>query len=413
MEPGTCLLCRNAVEGRVGNVALILCCLTCATKDINPHPRRRFSSLFISKTKARQECQHQVKSLEILHYALNENPTDGGTPTKLYVRAEVRALKNLTPERELAERELVEKAEHKNKLVQKKVDLERRFRVDLSALDFGVRHFLLGDYLSKLTDTDTTRESVVERFAVLDRVVEIMQLCPEAHPGTVFDFCLENRGVSPKEFQALRENMRTVLRLFGTKILHKLADCEVEKLFKSPLHDVYTEFIQRDSAALIRGHLCQIVDERTMSEIMDHSACQQRIGRGGEELIIAQKLAEFWKEKDDRERRQQKLIAALKFKQLPTRVDMDWCESYLSGELDCDVEEVVGWIDLESLFISNGFNIDWRWDEAVGFFEEYMYDEKLEYNEAIYEAFIMATTLESSDDSDDYDDLDDNDDYEW
>lgn len=277
--------------------------------------------------------------------------------------------------------------ERKTELFQKKTELEQACGVDLNALPFCVRHFLLGDYLTRVNNTVTTRHEVVRRCSVLDRVVEIVRTCAGAHPKAAFDFCLENIDAGAQEFYTLREKMRAVFRMFGLKILHKVPLSKLKDLTDSPLADVYMDFTYRDSKALIRGQLLQWMDEGTADAIMKDPACEERIENGSDEFIIAKKLKEFWEEKGDYQKREQKLNAFLSAKGIRRPRDSTLCSLYLNGELDCDIEEVVGEINLKEIFDLHQCPHGWRLESAFECLQENLHEEKMEYEEAVEEAF--------------------------
>ena len=183
-------------------------------------------------------------------------------------------------------------------------------------------------------------EAVLERLSVYDRVMQIREACVGAHPDAAFEFCLDYPDGGPLEFQELREKMRSVFRLEGARILYNLPKSKRESLKETPLADVYAEFEARDARQIVHSHLEKMVGGGTAAEIMAHPACQHRLKIGGFEPSVAQKLVEFWEEKDDEKKRTLKLIKAFDKHNRSSNNDCKFRAQYVQGAIDCDVEEV-------------------------------------------------------------------------
>jgi len=389
-----CVLCDNNVVGEVESVRLTLCCAKCCKKSGSSYNNVYKGRYRTSKTRAMTDygCTHS--DLSMLNYETQPNPVDvNGRPMKLYLKAEAEYLGTKRREMQLEEQTKRERGA----IIGKKSALELHLGVNLTKMDRVLRRFLLGDYLSKGAETKTTLEDVTARYAALNRVTEILQTCPLAHPEAAFSFCLEHPDCGPTEFQALKDKVRDVFRLEGARIFHKLPDPKyIESSLKNtPLQDVYAEFVNRDSRAIVRGHLIKWCSEQTADQIMSHSACQDRLKRNDDEEIVAEKLIEYWNEKDDRNKRTERLKAEFEFRKVPWMQNFVLCESYISGEIDCDAVEIVATKQVFGLLVepSKVCQCD-RVSKVRRRLVECLYGEKMGYMESVEQVSHEIMTVQ-------------------
>jgi len=393
VEAARCVHCDKRVEGKVESVALTLCCSECCKKSPSSYSSVYKGRYRTSKTRAMTDygCTHA--DLSVLDYESQPNPVDPkGRPMKLYLKAEAEYLGNKRREMQLeekAKREL-------GAIIGKKSALEMRLGTNLGKMDRLIRHFLLGDYLSKGAETKTSQEDVEARYAALPRVVEILKTCPGAHPEAAFTFCLDHPTDGPAEFQALKEKVRAVFRLEGARIFHKLPYPEHIQFYimGTPLEDVYEEFLNRDSRAIVRGHLLKWCSEQTADQIISYPACQSRLDRRDDEEMTAKSLMEFWNEKDDRAKRMERLKAEFELRKVLWPPECQLCEMYVNGEIDCDPVEIVGIKEVHGLlnkeqgihpFSNQGLIVRSR-------FVDCLYARKMGYGESVEQAFEEAMT---------------------
>lgn len=188
--------------------------------------------------------------------------------------------------------------------------------------------------LEDLRDVKSLRE-------VTDRAAEIVQAC-RVPPVQAFYYCIDYPNSSPEGFLDLKRRANLAFRLEGMRIMHMLTEQERQKLVNTPLADVLNEFRERDSRLMILSALKKKTDDIEASEILNHPACQGRVSVGGEETLVATKLLEFWKEQGDTEKRRERLRMAFAEYEMTLREDCPFCNAYIEGKVDADVNEVIG-----------------------------------------------------------------------
>eukprot|EP00210_Caulerpa_lentillifera_P009595 g9152.t1 len=309
MSCSKCVECGKSVKGSVQNVPLTYFCNTCCRRVTGKHTPLYEGVFKVSATRAREDygCSH--RDLNSIQCSYRQNPVDrAGRPMRLYLRAEAQYLGKLRREKEKQEAKLKERGA----IIGKKIELEDCLGVRLSSIDAVVRKFLIMDYLDHSTNVKMMLEDIEMRFGVISKVEEILKCTPRAHPEAVFDFCVEKPDATPEDFQRERQNLNKVFRLEGARILFKVPELERLKLRETPLISDYEEFLERDSRSIISSHLQKWFCKETAEEILEHPACQTRLSFGGEEYAIAEKLYQFWNEKNDAKLRQRSSCVSFK-----------------------------------------------------------------------------------------------------
>lgn len=380
MIDGKCERCGKPVgkNANVEGVYLTICCERCARAI--PNLSKVFGSWYlISKSKAIGTYDLSSKALEILNCVVKKTPLGEYEEGKmsLYVHEEVRLLRRW-PEK----RRKMERTERQNELMRRKNDLVTKYNVVLEELNPILRIFLFGDFLTS-RNPKTKKEDVEIRCSVLDRVLQILKEDPRAHPEAAFQFCSKYPKANANDFLDLKQKMSSVFYIHGIKILHYLPVPELKKLEKSPLKDVYKIFKERDRRALIHGHLMKHVNLETADSILNHPACQTRISRNEDEEKIAEKLFAFWKEKDDIATRKTRLHETMEREglQISWKRQLEDCDLYVSGLLDCDVDEVVAKIILLRRTIFIRHRVPYK--SLLRTFERYRYEHKLSCQDAL------------------------------
>lgn len=347
-KEATCVLCGEPVEGEVDHVRLTLCCADCCMETVSEDEFGEKKHLRTSMAGAMSDygCAHA--DLGQLAYHSVRNPHHKSwSPMKLYLKAEAKYLGDRRQEKRDAQ-----KQHRQLKITKKKQTLEKRLGTSLKRMDRVIRYFLLGDYLSKPTGTSMKARDVKARYAALDRVTEILKAHPKAHPGAVFDFCMDYADCGPTEFAELREKIRLVFRLEGHRIFRlsevRSKGIDEAKMFlkKTPLGDDFVESLET-SRTLVRTHLARMSDAETASKIMNHaSLVNAELLRDFPEDRIARKVFKTWTRTQRKRQRYQELQKALKSAGFSyARSDIEEC--YLDGQIDVEeavsrVQQIVG-----------------------------------------------------------------------
>ena len=404
MEKAGCVLCGGKVEGSVESVALTICCKNCCTKPKTTYSRVYKGWFRISKTRATSVFHCTEADLAILKFISLPNPVSPRGPRmKLYLRVEAEYLG-----KQRHQMHLVEKAKRDcGAIIGKKIALDSHFKMNITNMDRVLRHFLLGDFLKKASATTTTWNDISARYKVIHPVTEILEACDGAHPLAAFEFCQEHPDAGPVEFQDFKEKMKAVFRLEGARILYHLPVTERHLLSGTVLSDVYQEFSCRDSRAIVRGHLLKWFSEQTADEILNHPAVSRRLENMEEELSVAQKLKQFWEEKDDKAKRTAKLKKALHAKGLALPTDCLFSDEYVNGQIDCDLLEVVGIVEVYGILKKKGIRVRCSRSTFVeNKFRNCLHKMKMGYEASVEEAtkedhLVFGSFLSDEDDDDD------------
>ena len=342
----SCVLCGSDIIGEVQGISLTICCRDCCVQEKHQFTPAHGNGYCVSKNQAmryygknilrsgRLQCKTIERDGNDMHlylYKEVETLLLGAVNRRWFDRAKRKGKVYMLDEEDL------ENLKHEAE--KRKAELEAEMQVNLEELDPFWCHFLLRDYLSLLPTI--TLEAACERVRVYDRARQIRAECVTAHPEAAIDFCLEHPEGGPDEFRQLKEKILSVFELEGARILYNIPREKRYDLQETSLADVFAEFQKRDSKTLIRSHLEKLVGSKVAAEIMEHPSCELRLDIGGFEPKVAEKLAEFWKEKDDVEKRTRRVKEALQLHGQSFREDCFLCEDYVNGDLDCDVEDVV------------------------------------------------------------------------
>jgi len=256
-----------------------------------------------------------------------------GRRVRMFLRGEVRYLRNL----------------------RRKEHLERHLAISLKRVNWKIRRYLLGDYLTQLTKCETPLERIEQRRCVLSRVKKILKKCPRAHPDAAFDFCVAHPGAGHTEFRILKDKLRQVFRLEGRRILANLPKDEREKLKDGPLADVLNDFEQRDSDELVRCYLRRWFGDETVDTVMVDPAWRRRPWAVGPEDRVASELKEFWSEKM---KRRDELTAALMKRNLSLPENCQHCMDYVNDEGCDNVNVAVAVVDLKRKLVEKGIDAE-------------------------------------------------------
>lgn len=380
-----CVICGQPVEGRLEYVRVTLLCVRCCLSRCKNDEGCNGCLYSVSKTYALEECGCSEDDLARLKHLSLAAMSDGSKEPQvmcMYLRAEVWYLRNL----------------------RRKKKLEETLCFALKDVDPVVRHFLIGDYLTEMTQCKTTFESIKERRCVLRRVKNILEACKVAHPEAVFEFCVNNPGAGLTRFLNLKRKMQQVFQLEGPRILHELPKDDLERLNEGPLADVYEEFKNRDTTALLRGYLTNWFSKAIVDKIMTDPGWKSRSWAKGPEDRVASELKAFWKGKLER---RAKLKAALKQKWLSLPTECSYCESYLNGVGDYALKEVVAIVDLQRRLKKKGIEISGpRGDAGIGELTRCMNRLELGHYVSVSRGFDVAVKYIESESEEDDDDAD-------
>ena len=235
-EPHTCVTCNRPVKGSHCGVLLSICCLQCCEKvqeESHPLPFLLPKELVLKLT--------DFTESDLMLLSCTTRPRHSSRIrirrfAQFYLVAELQCLGEALKRREKAKKEKALRA----LLIERWHDLLAQLDVMAAEVihrsNRVVWNVLLGDYL-KCETPQIKLEDVFKRVAVLDRVEEILETCPGAHPEAAFDFCVMHSRSGPAEFQELKQKIRRVFRIEGRRILQHLCPMEVDLLKGTPLED--------------------------------------------------------------------------------------------------------------------------------------------------------------------------------
>lgn len=253
----SCVKCEGEIKGSVFGIRPKFCCVECCA-NFPGTPSRYYHKRLISSSAARSRYNCTVLDLKELNYKTETNPIVADGPRmRLFLEAEVNYLKTCKDEAIKREAKIecaLQYACEQIAIEQKKDRLEEKLGISLGNIDTLLRTFLLGDYLKCSQGTLTTRRDVLARFHVIDRVREILKLCPGAYPGAVFEFAVAYPRGGVEEFLDLQERGQKALREEGDKIMRLLTIQDKQKL-PSSLKEIMQVPRPYRSGFLIRWHL--------------------------------------------------------------------------------------------------------------------------------------------------------------
>ena len=250
MDMEECVLCGREVTGCCDGVKLTICCMDCCVRADPDRLRRRVTQQTALKTYhcTRKDLNHLNSYPKVL-------------PSMVFQLAEVKYMGGCNKDK-MEKKSKQQWENHLSKIgsgsgwvcypnswPSRKVLLLLE-RLHVSQERWIKRNkllwcFILGDYLKKGKGKRTRLPDVIRRFAVLDRVEEIMHSCRSARPGAVFDFCLAHPSAGPAEFQALKNKISLVFRIAGHRIMSYLSPSELKQLQRTPLEREAREFSER------------------------------------------------------------------------------------------------------------------------------------------------------------------------
>lgn len=380
----SCLQCKAEFQipklNKVESIRPTICCESCCRKYIVPFDKlyagmHRLPEPLAAKYFGCTEADFCFLNSCTLYYPKIDRTV------RLFLGAEVEILGNRRNQK-------IWKSERRKR----KIEVQSLLGHGLSKLDPILRVFLFGDYFKQGEPLKTTRKDIKRRIRVLDRFRAIRKACKHAHPEAIFNFCIQYPKGTVEDFKSLKTKTKQVFEQFGNRIMRYLTKKERDGLLKTPLKDVVQRFEDRNKRDLILAHLENIVPSDLAREIMKSKACQARMHREDDEAIIAKKLFQFWKEKDDFRSRKEKLESAFREKEMNSDGFSVPQSKYCLGQIDCDPEEIVG-IKAVSLQIPNNFQNAERTEIAVARFEECLHYEGLTYDQAVKEAIDFAQNV--------------------
>ena len=272
-EPKTCARCGGNVVGNFRGLKLTVCCADCCEKA-----RRESGFYFVSWREALNQCHCRVKDLKTLVCKKTNTPSCRCYRNNYYLLAEVQQLGRLR-KAEQKPNQSVRYGIQDQALMRRKQNLLKSLNLDLrDFLDERNRTlmiFLIGDYLRRWK-SQTKLEDVKKRWKALPRVREILQSCPNAHPGAVFDFCVAHPQSGAAEFRQLKTKIRSVFYTESRRILSYLSQKDLAALVNTPLRDEYMDFCTGDTRSTIQGHLLQIVSPDLAYDIMNRPNWPER-----------------------------------------------------------------------------------------------------------------------------------------
>lgn len=370
-----CRICGGPVEGRVEFISVSLLCVRCCLRRECNSEAMHGCFYCVPERYALEDCGCAEEDLGQLQKLCLVTKSNSKTePLVMYLRAEVRYLRNL----------------------RRKEQLEEKLFITLKNQGSLMRHFLLGDYLTEMQRCQMTFERIKERRCVLGRATNIVEACSLAHPDAVFEFCVKYPGAGPRRFQNLKQKMQQVFQLEGTRILHMLPKEDLEKLKDGPLNDVYQSFVKTDSQEFLKGYLKNWFSKATVEKIMADAGWKSRPWAKGPEDRIALKLKAFWKGKMER---QSRLRSALEQKRLSLPNECSYCEGYLNGAGTYSLKEVVAIVALQTRLRKRGIDLEGsRGDAGLNELTRCMNQLKLGHFASVSRGFEVAVKFIETED---------------
>ena len=161
----SCLRCGDELEtwGILGGPPPTFFCAYCCREFFGRFDETTHNRFLVSKTQAMKLHGCIWEDLRRLNFAIERQSTGHGA-VKLYLGFEVHVL-------------------GQQRTAQRKKRLEVLLDISLNDLDPLLRIYLLEDYLQSRSPRQMTLDKVLERYAVMPRVIEILCSCSYADPG--------------------------------------------------------------------------------------------------------------------------------------------------------------------------------------------------------------------------------------
>lgn len=339
-----CDTCNRDGLGLFEGIRLTLVCAPCCSTAVSEdgHP-------IICYSKARA-LFHVIppKRVETLGSTPRRNPHyRNAAPMRMY------ALKELIVLQRKVEHELSVKTERLQK--ERLARLERLLRVHKISPASSMIHSALfehtfGDYLSTKKPKKKLKE-LKYTFGAHDISV---QLCPR-DPVCAMNF-LERRGITTFNLEQLQTDFDyslflsdRVFRLEGLSIARFICPAQLAQLKHGPLAEVpaAVERLRKNAIRMLRMSLQHLGFEKTeIGRMMDCKAMKIRVRRCvkyvHEPGEVAKNMADFWLTRNNPEHRRQLLQTAMGEKGVWIRDDSVYCHDFIHGEIDVDLDEIVG-----------------------------------------------------------------------
>jgi len=184
----------------------------------------------------------------------------------------------------------------------KKGKMDKWLGAKFREVDKFIQHFILGDFMSG-RNTKMKLRDVKARNLVRERVIQILNECPLAHPDAAFTFCMNNPMGGPTEFRELKDKIKAAFRLEHRRIF-RLADEKTygfkNRLHGTPLETEWREYLQHDASAMVHGHLVKLCDQDTAKAIMRHPILTEHISQSLPEDRVAENMLKAFRESGPR-----------------------------------------------------------------------------------------------------------------
>jgi len=245
----------------------------------------------------------------------------------------------------------------KKDVKEKTKEIEEALGIPLMSLDDVLRIFLVGDYTQPVGEKETTLNDIERRYAVYDRVKQMREQYPLAHPQALFDFCAKHPEATAKDFEESKEKMQQVFHLFGEKIMRQLKRGERKMPLETSLKDVAEKFMYRDKHRKVEEQLEKRFAEFGLSNFYEQmresdlllysSKFHLEMTHEENEALIAENIMEFLLEGDCMESRGKWLSEAYAYhdaRELYARIRFDSAPNsrYIGHDIICKPGEVVG-----------------------------------------------------------------------
>lgn len=330
--------------GVYAGINLTLVCAACASTVVSDDDE---SLLCFSKARD-MFPEIPPKRLKELGSTPRRNPHyRNAAPMRLLSLAEIRVLW-----RKVAQEQIDRASVQENKRQDRLARMVRVHKISpVSPIHRSLFEHIFGDYLRANNPKKTLRE-LKYRFSAHDVSV---RLCPR-DPVCAMNF-LENRGITDFSFSMeIRERFdyslflsARVFRLEALSIARFICPAQLTRLRGGPLAQIPAAVarLKKNAPHMLRVSLrCLDFDSTQINLMMSCRAMKTRIRRcidfAHDPDTVARKMKEFWVSKNDAGYRRQILQTAMRNKGLEIRRDSAYCHDFIHGDIDVDLEEIVG-----------------------------------------------------------------------
>ncbi|CAN0214438.1 unnamed protein product [Pylaiella littoralis] len=339
-----CGVCNRSALGVYEGIRLTLVCPACCSQGVDEE-----GETLLCYSRARASFPGiPPKRMKQLGFTPRRNSHyRNAAPMRLYAVAELEIL---------AEKVDAGIAIRAEALVdQRRARLERMVRSNdispASPIHHALFEHIFGDYLWHKKPTRKLKEL---KFRFGAQAISV-QLCP-ADPVCAMNF-LENRNIVVyDDDQRLRAEFEysiflssRVFRLEGLLIARYICPAQLNAMKDGPLAEIprCIDRLRKNVPRMLRMYLQGLgCGKADVDEMLKSDAVKTRVRRCVEYAhdpeAVAEKMVDFWRTRNDQVHRRHVLRQAMAKKGLHIRLDSVYCHDFINGQIDVDLDEIVG-----------------------------------------------------------------------